>query len=352
MTIHDRGTLIKADRIIGFEGDSGKYRFLLMRQGLIDNVFSEEPSLSNITFLDCTGSVIAPCFCDYHLHFPARSIASADTVIDMLLSYGIVRAYEGGDRQDAGLEMKQIAAGRLDIAAAGHALYKEGGYGRYIGKGVRDAVHARGVIDELIAGGADYLKVVHSGIYEPESDRITEGGFEPDELRQIIAYAGERGMNVFVHANGDKAVRGAVRAGAFAVVHGLNVSDDALSEMAEKKIVLIPTLCAFQRLQDLHETEGAKRNISRTLDRHMAAVNRAYERGVKVLPGSDAGPEFIPYGESFLAELGLFFKSGILYEDVVGSASARPISKSHSADFLVLESLTIKEVVLGGMFRQ
>jgi imidazolonepropionase-like amidohydrolase len=83
----------------------------------------------------------------------------------------------------------------------------------------------------------------------------------------------------------------------------------------------------------------------------MTAVKKAHEKGVKVLPGSDAGPEFIPYGESFLDELRLFLKAGIPYEDVVKSASAGLIRKSRRADFVVLEGLTVKNVVLGGVFR-
>jgi imidazolonepropionase-like amidohydrolase len=202
----------------------------------------------------------------------------------------------------------------------------------------------------LISEGIDYLKIVQSGIYDPESDRVTAGGFAPGDLAAMIAYARSKGLAIFCHANGARAVSEAVQAGVSAIIHGLQVLDETLSEMARKKIAFIPTLHAFKSLHHLYSGEEARRNISRALDGHMAAAMKAYEAGVKVLPGSDAGPQFIPYGDSFISELALLLRSGMPYDAIIRSASAGPLQKLQDADFLVLEGLKIREIILRGIF--
>jgi imidazolonepropionase-like amidohydrolase len=342
--------VIRADRVISHSAGDGHYRALLVRDGRIEDIVHEAPSFPEITLHDFDGCVITPCFCDYHLHFSQRAVESAAHVIDKLLSHGITRAYESGDLRGSGIEMKKISAGKIEMLAAGYGLFPEGGYGKSIGKGIRDAGQARSVIDALISEGINYLKILHSGIYDPESDRITAGGFAPGDLAAIIAYARGSGLAVFCHANGARAVSEAVQGGVSAIVHGLHVSDDTLSEMAEKKIAFIPTLYAFQSLHRLHERGESAHNVARALDRHMSAVGRAHERGVRVLPGSDAGPKFIPYGEAFLGEMRLLLQSGVPYDDVIRSAAVGPLQQSHDADFLILEGLEIRNVVIHGNF--
>jgi len=86
-------------------------------------------------------------------------------------------------------------------------LYKAGSYGKYIRQCIANIEHARSVIEALISAGVDYIKIVHSGIYDPETDRITAGGFERSELGEMIAFARDEGLAVFCHANGARATR-------------------------------------------------------------------------------------------------------------------------------------------------
>ena len=347
---NDPQMLIRAERIICHSAGEGLFQALLVRNGRIGDICRTSSSSDAVALHDFPGCVIAPCFCDYHLHFSGKAAGSGAEVVEELLSHGVVRVYESGDSQGAGLEMKTLFRKTIEVVAAGYALFHEGGYGKAIGKVIRDAAQARRTIDALIPCGIDYLKIVQSGIYDPVSDRITAGGFAPGDLKEIIAYAKDKMLPVFCHANGAQAVSEAVKAGASAIVHGLHVGDETLSEMAGKKIALIPTLYAFQSLHQLPEQGESARNIARALDGHRAAVGRAHEMGVKVLPGSDSGPKFIPHGEAFIGELGLLLQSGIPYDDVIQSASTGPLQQSHHADFLILEGLEIRNMVRRGNF--
>jgi len=352
MNGHDQRMLIRADRVIGRGDASPHMNAVLIKGGLIEDILSEDSVPAHTKIYDFPGHVIAPFFCDYHLHFSSSAGLSTAGIADRLLAHGINKAFEGGDAIGAGLTAKKNLADRLEILSSGFGIYREGGYGKSIGRGVKDIEQAKSEIEALISAGADYVKVVHSGIYDPEDDRITAGGFERRELGEIIAYVRDRGLPVFCHANGTEAVQEAVDLGASAIIHGLQVSEETLSLIADKRVMFIPTLQAFQSLRSRAASDVSLRNLEEAVEGHMAAVGRAHAMGVKVMPGSDAGPPFIPYGSFFCDELWLLMKAGIPFEDVLRNASARAIKRDQQADLLILEGFEIRHVVRRGEFLQ
>ena len=70
----------------------------------------------------------------------------------------------------------------MDIRTSGYALYKAGTYGRYIGKGVDGFEGAKGLMDYLYKKGVDYIKLINSGIFRPETGGISDGGFEKKDV--------------------------------------------------------------------------------------------------------------------------------------------------------------------------
>jgi imidazolonepropionase-like amidohydrolase len=166
----------------------------------------------------------------------------------------------------------------------------------------------------------------------------------------MTAFVRDRGLAVFCHANGAGAVQEAVDLGAAAIVHGLHVSDETLSVMADKRVVFIPTLQAFQSLRSLAGSTASMRNLEQAVEGHLDAVGRAHAKGVKVAPGSDAGPRFIPYGTSYFDELRLLMMAGIPCEDVLRNASACALERDQPADLLILEDWEIRHVVRRGEF--
>ncbi len=157
--------------------------------------------------------------------------------------------FEGGDNKLLGLRAKKQLNARLDIKTSGHAIYKRNTYGSYLGRGVANAREAGELIRQLRDEGVDYIKLVHSGIFEPATGRITSGGFEKQELRSIAAEARSSGLEIMCHANGEQAIREAVDAGVSSIIHGLRVSNETLLVMAERGTSLIPTVNAFASLK-------------------------------------------------------------------------------------------------------
>lgn len=343
-----KSTIYRAHIIHCADRDSLVPQFLEVRNGTIRSISRCRPGYPEAEVFDFGRLVIAPLFCDHHLHFFDRSGSGAADAGKQLIRHGIGRALEGGDRLGAGLTARTVLGSRPQILTAGYALYKKGGYGSALGKGAEDAEDAERKIDELLSLPVDYIKIIHSGIYEPESDLITAGGFTLQELRHIVDHARKKGLAVYCHANGDSAVKEAVHAGVTAVIHGLRVSGMTLAAMASGNVAFIPTLNAFQGLRTITRTDAGRLNLEKALSMHLSAVRRAYELGVRVLPGSDAGPSFLPYGSSYLAELLLLERAGLPYPDLIRAASASELQVNAPADFLLLDGLSVKRVVMAG----
>jgi imidazolonepropionase-like amidohydrolase len=245
--------------------------------------------------------------------------------------------------------MKNLLKDRPEVRTSGYAIYKKGTYGKALGRGVEGLREARGLIDQLRKLGVDYIKVINSGIFKPEAGQITAGGFEREELKGIVQYAKGHGLDVFCHANGAGKIDEAVAGGVSAIVHGLYVSDGTLEMMAEKKTVLIPTLQAFAGLAGMTKDPAIRRKAERAAEGHLLAVKKAVDRGVIVLPGSDSGPHFMPYGKAYHEELGQFRKAGLSDEYILSSAVIGQFTPGMPADFLVLKGLEIEKIFIRGV---
>jgi imidazolonepropionase-like amidohydrolase len=291
-----------------------------------------------VRVMDLSDYDVSPPFHDHHLHFFRSSLAKADRIGKDLKRYGVLSVTESGDREETGIAMKDRLAGNVGVRTAGIAIYKTGGYGCYLGKGVDNVKAAHEQIDELISKGVDFIKIVNSGIFEPVSGTITVGGFKMHELRDIIHYVHDRGLNVTCHANGDERISDAVKAGASAIVHGFHISGDTLYMMKEKATAFIPTIHALRCLKK-RAASGGGRNVDRMVDEHLAAVKKASDIGVNVLAGSDSGPDFIPYGSSFSEELALFREAGLSHAEILSAAVVGPLKSGDEVQFVVLNGL-------------
>jgi hypothetical protein len=339
--------MLTADAILTETGFAAG-RAIKIIDGYIDLIDNDLISDTGIKVLNFAGCTIISCFCDYHLHFFRRDSAEAESITGDLISHGIISVVDGGSKDLYSFELKESLSHKLDIKTAGCALYKKGTYGGYIGKGVDTVQEAQAIIEELAEYGADYIKIINSGLYEPDTGKVSEGGFTCHELKGIVQYAQSKGLDTACHANGEKAVQQAVQAGVSMIIHGLGIADETLSLMAEKGTVFIPTVNAFESLKKISTGRDALKHIEKTVSSHVSAISRAFDMGVKVLPGSDAGPAFIPYGTSFRKEIQFFQKAGIPQDDILLSAAQGPLKQGGRADFLVLRGLQVEKVFVGG----
>jgi imidazolonepropionase-like amidohydrolase len=103
-------------------------------------------------------------------------------------------------------------------------------------------------------------------------------------------------MRVAAHAIGTAGIKNALRAGVTSIEHGHMLDDEAIELFKQRGAYLVPTLaaptCILDHAELGHQPEFVIRK-ARDINEHMLRnIRRAYEAGVKIAGGSDAGTPY------------------------------------------------------------
>jgi imidazolonepropionase-like amidohydrolase len=272
-------------------------------------------------------TVKIPPFKDSHIHFTVDGRPAGEEelirIAENLVASGILCVNDMGYKTGLGIEAKEFLKDRfplLTVRTAGYAIYKKGTYGVFLGKGISKKDEISKTVKEIAAQGADFIKLVNSGIVSAKGGlHVTPGGFGQECLKIICAAALDVHLNVSCHVNGDEAIRDAVTAGVSSIEHGFFVSKETLHMMKESDVSWTPTVFAFSRYS---ETLGAEEKylMDKMIEEHLAAINYAAFIGVKLNVGTDSGANGIKHGESFFEELKLFKKAGLTQKQALKAA--------------------------------
>ena len=218
------------------------------------------------------------------------------SVLETYRQLGFTYLRDGGDRWGVGKYAREVAGEygityRTPLAP----LCKAGHYGAFIGKKYEDFREYAQLVREARAEGADFIKIMISGLMD--FDRfgvLSEEGYRPEDIRELIHIAHEEGFCVMAHANGARVVEAAARAGVDSVDHGAYLDEDALSAMKENGVVWVPTLSTIGNLRGKGRfDEDAVRRI---LDSALENVHSFAAIGGLIAPGTDAGAWAVPHG--------------------------------------------------------
>jgi imidazolonepropionase-like amidohydrolase len=152
-----------------------------------------------------------------------------------------------------------------------------------------DAV--RDVVRTMVRAGADVIKTATTG---GASSRPGHGpkdaAFSREEMLALVAESHALGRRVMCHALGGQGLRTAVLAGVDSIEHGsyLDEEPELMAQMAARGVFLVPTLTVY-----VYHRESASAHVRvRALalyEHHVATVRRAFELGVPIAAGTDAG---------------------------------------------------------------
>lgn len=258
-------------------------------------------------------------YVDAHVHIRAAA------GIDDLVRAGIGAARDAGTRQGSAFGVRsQTVSGAVMVLTAGRALVKAGGYGELLGTPVAGKTEIEREIAGLAGSGADIIKVVASGIVSLRKPHtVTAGGFDEEELRFIVDVARRLGLGVMCHANGAGAINAAVEAGVRSIEHGFFMTEGALREMKGRGIFWVPTVGALRRAASAATPDQEMEHVvERTIDDHLAMINRAFSIGVPLAIGTDSVLPDRRYGGYYEEELAYFRKAGIPPDIVADMACA------------------------------
>lgn len=273
--------------------------------------------------------------------------AQPDEILKIMLQIvrcGIFSVNDMGYKTGVGLEAKKLlkeASIPLKIKSAGYAIYRKGTYGVFLGRGISEKREIKKVIDEITSVGADFIKIVNSGIISLKGGvHITPGGFPLEELKILCNESKKRNLEVACHVNGDSAIKNAVEAGVSSIEHGYFVSNETLHMMKDRNISWTPTVFALLAYS-LMLLPSEKQHIERIIENHLASINYAASIGVKLNIGTDSGSMGVKHGNSFFDELQLFQKAGLSLEQTL-SAACMDDKEIKKGNYLIVKNDFIK----------
>ena len=209
---------------------------------------------------------------------------------------GIRFVRDGGDHYGVSKRAARLAPEyEIDYRTPVFAIYKEGHYGKIVGKSFSDMKEYHRRVLEAAAEGADFIKIMISGLMD--FDRfgvLTEDGLPPETIRELIHIAHEEGFAVMAHANGARTVETAALAGVDSVEHGAYLDTDALHAMRENGTVWVPTLSTIGNLRGMGRFDEAA--VAAILESAMENVAAFAAMGGLIAPGTDAGAWAVPHG--------------------------------------------------------
>ena len=153
----------------------------------------------------------------------------------------------------------------------------------------------RKAVREQLRSGADYIKLMATGARSVLGEDPEPAQMTVDELRAIVDEAHRLGVRVAAHVEGLAGARLAVGEGVDTVEHGLSLhrEPELLATMAERGIILVPTLTTFHDLAERFTAAFAPALVEqakRQLEEAYATLIAARDAGVTLAMGHDSGP--------------------------------------------------------------
>jgi imidazolonepropionase-like amidohydrolase len=209
------------------------------------------------------------------------------------------------------------------IIRAGRHIARTGRYIRNYGWEI-EPDQLVGYVEAEAKRGDGWVKLVGDWI---DRDRGDLGPCWPGEVLELaITRAHELGTRVTAHVFGEDALPDLLDAGIDGIEHGSGLSADLIAVMAERGVSMVPTLVNIENFPTYADQGEARypayaAHMRALHERRYRTVNSAYEAGVQIFAGTDAGG-VLPHGLVAREVLELVH-AGIPTVDAVGAASWR-----------------------------
>jgi imidazolonepropionase-like amidohydrolase/ABC-type multidrug transport system permease subunit len=379
-----------------------------------------DPKTLKAETVEAAGKTILPGLIDVHVHlgapggiYPDMSKYDAEKImLRNLAAYlysGITTVRSVGDGLDTILKVRsEVSDGEVlgaDLQTCGPMFTAPGGHGTEFFKNLPSAIRsnlegqtlrlpatpdeARQQVDELKKQGVDCIKVIlEAGAGGRVFNRLDTRFFDA-----IAQQAHADSLPLAVHTGDARDVADAVQAQANSIEHGSfreRISDALFDQMAKQGTFYDPTLSvgeAFKAFaagdtdllkrslvqqvgppdllsgteQEMASAEGQQIRKSLAqypIDMAIATDNlkRAYERGVALVTGSDAGNFLVVHGPTVQRELELWVKAGIPAAVALQAATANAarllrienrsgfIHPGNDADLLIVDGNPLDDI--------
>lgn len=327
-TLLTNGTFYRG---VAFEAAVGT---LVIEDDRIASVGGDVTQGDDDTVIDLDGGYVVPGLMDAHCHLIYRDVAdpydielrksvpeaTVDAVVNArtVLSAGFTTIRDVGSRANIGVEVRNaiargdvpgprvFPAGRILSAPGGLAdfhpshIFEDRPYRYGLGEQVVGPHEARATVRRQLKDGVAWIKVGVSGTGFNPLCPAERNGLSEEEFAAVISEARLQGVPVAAHAESAEAVRAAARHGAQTIEHGIYIDDESLELMVSNGVTLSPTLSMYRAFAMRGAEMGIPRVIveehKRTHERHAQSIRSAFEAGVPIVAGGDAGLTHFPQG--------------------------------------------------------
>jgi len=156
-----------------------------------------------------------------------------------------------------------------------------------------NAEQVRQRVRELIAGGADFIKVMATGAVLTAGTTPQMPEFTEAEIRAAVEEAARHGTFVAAHAHGAEGIKNAVRAGVRTIEHGSFLDDEGIALMVKHGTWLVADIYNGDYIAEVGTRDGWPEEVLRknreTTDTQRAAFAKAVKAGVRIGYGTDSG---------------------------------------------------------------
>lgn len=215
---------------------------------------------------------------------------------------GIFFLRDGGDRLGVSRLAKRLAPEYgIDYRSPIFAIHKAGHYGRVVGFPFETMGEYRDLVDKAKAQGADFIKIMLSGILD--FDRygvITSAGLPVEEAGEMVRIAHGEGLAVMAHVNGRDCILTALEAGIDSLEHGYGMDGSCLRALRDEGAVWVPSLAPVAN--PIGSGRFSDQVLRRWLDGQLETVAAAAGMGIPLAAGSDAGAYWVPHGQGLRDE--------------------------------------------------
>jgi imidazolonepropionase-like amidohydrolase len=181
-------------------------------------------------------------------------------------------------------------------------------------------------VREVLAAGADWIKLCTSGGVLSPADHPDAAQFTIDEIAVAVEEAAAQGKRVMAHAMSTAGIKNALRGGVASIEHGCLLDEEAIALMKERDAWLVPTLVAPH---DVVAAASQGRTIPEAMVekardisvRHMESFRAAVAAGVNVAMGTDAAVG--PHGGN-LRELAFMVEGGMTALEAITASTSAP----------------------------
>ncbi|MGQ0576068.1 MAG: amidohydrolase family protein [Pseudonocardia sp.] len=177
------------------------------------------------------------------------------------------------------------------------------------------------MVAEQAAAGDGWVKLVGDWIDRGVGDLAPL--WPDDVLVAAVEAAHAAGARVTAHVFGTDALPGLIHAGIDCIEHGTGLSDDLIAEMARRGTALVPTLINVDTFPGIADSAARypayAANMRKLHARARGVVRRAFEAGVPLYAGTDAGGG-IAHGR-IADEVAALHAAGLPAADALAAAS-------------------------------